>query len=262
MPTIKVNDAAFYYEIHGQGAPLVLIAGYTGTHLTWLPMLEKLAAHFQVIVFDNRGVGRTKDSNIALNAQQMAADVAGIIRALGFEKAHVAGSSMGGTIAQTVAANHPEVVDKLVLLVTSAKWRTAMLKGLYTIVMMREQDSDFDIIFESMLAWVFGEAFLQNQKSVTLLKHAILEDPYPQSLEDQKRQYEVLTTFDGRENLTKINAPTLVAYGNEDLISLPHESIYLANQIAGATLKEFACAHGISSEVPDALVDEMITFLQ
>ena len=87
----------------------------------------------------------------------------------------------------------------------------------------------------------------------------MIENPCPQSLENQRRQFRTLELFDGREQLKKIQAQTLVGYGKEDIIALPHEVIYLKENINHATLVEFDSGH-ISivenqEEVSGALVD-------
>src|SRR3990167_4083066 len=129
MPNITVNNVNFYYELHGKGQPLVLICGYTADHSYWLPILNALNQHFQVLIFDNPGIGQTTDDGSELSAELIADDIVALTKALNLKKPHILGASMGGTIAQCVASRHPQIVNKLVLLVTSAKWRKAMLLG-------------------------------------------------------------------------------------------------------------------------------------
>lgn len=260
MAKIKINSTEFYYELHGKGHPLVLIAGYTCDHQFWIPILEDMAKHFQVLIFDNHGVGQTKDSNAHLNVELMAKDIVDLYSTLGLDKPHVIGQSMGGTIAQTIAAQYPDKVNKLGILTSSPKWRKAMLNGLESLLNMRKNNVDFDIIFLATIAWVFGEKFLKNTEMVNEFKKIILSMPNPQSLEDQIRQFDVLANFDGIKNLSYIKAPTLVAYGNEDIISLPGEAKLMSEKITNAKLMEFNCAHGITSEVPQELSKAIIEF--
>ena len=106
MPKILVNNAEFYYELNGTGQPLILISGYTCNHNFWHPILDTLSSKFQVLTFDNRGCGKTKDNSQPLLAKLMADDVMALAKALGLKKPHIIGQSMGGTIAQTVASNY------------------------------------------------------------------------------------------------------------------------------------------------------------
>jgi len=128
--------------------------------------------------------------------------------------------------------------------------------------LMREKNIEFDLVFESTLPWIFGEAFLQSKEIVAGFKKLLLENPYPQSLDDQTRQFHVLSNFDGREQLNHIKAPTLIVHGTQDIISLPEESHHLAKNISQATLVEFDCAHGITLEKPKELADALIHSLK
>ena len=261
MPFIKANDATFYYELHGSGQPLVLISGYTCDHQVWLSVIEELSKHFQVLLFDNRGVGQTTDDNKSLSAELMAQDVISLIEQLDLKKPHIVGQSMGGTIAQCIAHTHPERIHKLGILTSSAKWRQAMLEGLKSTLSMREKNIDFDLIFEALIPWIFGESFLSNKETVAAFKKLMLENPYPQSLTDQARQFKVLEQFDGRAYLKNISAPTLIVHGTQDIITLLDESEFMAKQIPNASLIKVNCAHGMPIEVPQELSEILIAFL-
>jgi len=262
MPMIKANNANFYYELHGTGKPVILIAGYTCDYSTWQLILEDISKNFQVLVFDNRGIGRTTDTNEPLSAELMAKDVIALSKELHLENPHIVGQSMGGTIAQAIAINFPDKIDRLCLLNTSAKWRHAMLFGLKSLLMMRQNNIDFNLIFECTLPWLFGENFLKNSQMVAEFKKIIQKNPYPQSLNDQIRQFHVLENFDVSTKLQNIKSKTLIINGVQDLISLPEESHYIANQISDSELVEFNCAHGITLEQPRELAETLIYFLK
>lgn len=262
MPKINVNNANFYYESHGKGQPLILISGYTCDHTVWSMILDKLSSHFQVIIFDNRGVGQTVDQGETLTAELMAKDVIGIAEELNLEKPHIIGQSMGGNIALQVAHDYPEKIARLGILTSSAKWRTAMLKGLHSLLVLRQKNVDMDIIIDSTIPWIFGESFLDNSENITTLKQAFAENRYPQTLVDQQRQFNVLTTFNSLKYLKNIKNPTLVAYAKQDLLTLPYESEYLAKHISNAQLAEFDCGHGFMLEIPKQVSEQLIHFLK
>jgi len=262
MPMIKINDADFYYELHGKGHPLILIAGYTCDHMYWMQQVGPLSEHFQVLIFDNRASGQTKDDDRELSAELMADDAMALADSLNLKNPHIIGSSMGGNIAQQVAIRHPEKIKKLGLLVTTSKWRVAMLKGLLSGIAIRENDMPFDAQFDSMLAWVFGDKFLSNDGNISLLKILVLNNPYPQSISDQKRQARVLLDFDSRNSLDKIKSPTLVMNADEDILSLHQESQFLTDNITKAKLHTFKCAHGVSAEQPVELVRIILDFFK
>ena len=226
-----------------------------------MPLLENLSKQFQVLLFDNRGVGQTTDDGRPLSAELMAQDVVALADALDLKKPHIVGQSMGGTIAQRVATHHSEKISKLGIVASSPKWRQAMLLGLKSTLLMREKNIDFDIIFEALIPQIFGETFLSDKKTVADFKKLMLENPYPQSYENQARQFKVLEQFDGREQLKQIHAPTLIVHGMQDIITLLDESEFMVTQIPQAKLAKIDCAHGMTIEVPQQLTDLLIDFL-
>src|SRR5438876_4640499 len=116
MAICKVNNAEIYYEIHGEGKLLVLIEGFGCDHSFWTPLLEPLSKHFKVLIFDNRGTGQTKDNNQDFTFQTLTKDILDLIATLTTEtRVQIIGHSMGGAIAQIIAAEHPEKIDKLML---------------------------------------------------------------------------------------------------------------------------------------------------
>jgi 3-oxoadipate enol-lactonase len=262
MAILKINNASLYYEMHGSGESLILIPGYTSDHQTWIPLLDGLVKEFQVILVDNRGCGLTTDDNLPLSANVLADDVVALIDYLTLIKPHIVGHSMGGTVAQVIASTYPDKIGKLGILTSSAKWRHAMLLGLKSLLMMREHNIEFDSIFTATLAWIFGEAFLRDKKNIANLKRMLLNDPQPQSLYDQTRQYHVLEVFDGTAELTRIIAPTLIVYGTQDLLTLPAESEYMASQIPESMLIGYDCGHAVTLEQPQQLLQDLIKFLK
>ena len=91
MPYAKVNDINMYYEIHGEGEPLVLISGLGGSAVAWEPIIPIFSDNYKVIVFDNRGVGRTDAPDIPYSMEMMADDISGLLEKIGIERANVYG---------------------------------------------------------------------------------------------------------------------------------------------------------------------------
>jgi pimeloyl-ACP methyl ester carboxylesterase len=124
MPKVKVNDIQIYYEVKGKGYPLVMIVGCGANLEAWDPrLIEGLSKHFKLVLFDNRGAGRTDLSKGEYTIRLFADDTAGLMDALGISRAHVLGISMGGMIAQELAINYPEKVSKLILCSTCSQFR-------------------------------------------------------------------------------------------------------------------------------------------
>jgi pimeloyl-ACP methyl ester carboxylesterase len=114
MPTIVANGNNLYYEVHGHGPLLVLIPGLGYNGWMWHKMIPGLAEKFQVISIDNRGSGLSDKPPGPYTAQMLAADVIGLLDAFDVRQAHIVGHSMGGFIAQAIAVDYPERVDKLI----------------------------------------------------------------------------------------------------------------------------------------------------
>lgn len=261
MPILKINNANFYYELHGSGQPIIFISGYACDHTAWIPLLEAFAKKFQILIFDNRAVGQTKDDNNTLTANKMAQDVIDLAAQLELKNPHIIGHSMGGAIAQSVASLFPEKIGKLCLLNAAAKWRKAVEMAFKSLLDMREKNIDINIQIETVLPWLFGEKFLENEINCVGFKEGILKNPHPQSFNDQARHFKMLEQFDGTTNLKKIQASTLVVCGSQDIITLPQEAEFVASNIPNAKLLKLDCGHSVMYEVPEQLVRVLMEFL-
>ena len=123
MPKVKVNDIQIYYEVKGDGFPVVMINGLSDNLDCWDPrLIEALSKKFKLVLFDNRDAGRTDVSEREYTMKLFADDTVCLMNALGISKAHVLGISMGGMIAQELVLNYPEKVAKLVLCSTGSHW--------------------------------------------------------------------------------------------------------------------------------------------
>ncbi|HET9135676.1 MAG TPA: alpha/beta hydrolase [Candidatus Kapabacteria bacterium] len=115
---VDVNGLKLYYEIHGEGKPLVLIHGGLMAIEGFGPVLPMLAKGHQVIAVDLQAHGRTADIDRPFSIQAMSDDIVGLLKHLNIPKADIMGYSLGGGVALQVAIRHPEVVNKLVLVST------------------------------------------------------------------------------------------------------------------------------------------------
>jgi len=106
MPKVKVKDINLYYEVHGSGYPLILIRGLASNADHWYCQTPAFSSHYSVVVFDNRGIGRSDISDAPFTTSTMADDTVGLMDSLGIRRAHILGISMGGMIAQEIALKH------------------------------------------------------------------------------------------------------------------------------------------------------------
>lgn len=261
MPTITVNNLDIYYELHGHGKPLVLIAGYTGDHTFWQHMLDELAEEFQVLIFDNRAIGQTKDNGNAFSLETMAKDTLALTEKLGLVRPHILGQSMGGIIAQIMAKKYADKIDKLVILNSSAKLNLRTLKTLESLLNLRKANTPFDLFIDTAMPWFFSSDYLANTKNISSFKEALLNNPYPQSIADQERQFNALLEYDPENWVQEISAPTLVVAAKDDIIALPEESHALAREITNSKFIMVPGAHSSPVEVVHEVNKTILQFL-
>src|SRR4051812_15815037 len=125
MPTLKRSDADLYYELSGNGAPVLLIQGVGVVGGCWRPQVNALQSNFQTLVFDNRGIGKSLPCTRPISIEAMAEDARALMDAAAWESAHVMGHSMGGVIAQQLALDCPHRVRSLTLLCTFGRGKDA-----------------------------------------------------------------------------------------------------------------------------------------
>ena len=122
MPTIRANDVELFYDLTGpEDAPVVVFSTSVGATLEmWDPQLRALSDRFRLLRYDTRGHGRSQVVDRPTSIEELADDLAGLLDALGIAKAHLVGLSLGGMTGQALALRHPDKLESLVLLATSA----------------------------------------------------------------------------------------------------------------------------------------------
>ena len=116
MPHTRINGASLWYDVRGQGEPLLLHHGYTASRVNWMPVAERLETRYRVILMECRGTGQSEHTPDGYTLAQYAADVVGMLDHLGIDKVTFAGHSMGGGIGYLLALDHPERLKRLILM--------------------------------------------------------------------------------------------------------------------------------------------------
>lgn len=261
MPKIKLKDASYYYELTGKGEPLILISGYTCDHTIWQSVVDLLKESYTILTIDNRGIGQTTDAAQTLSIRLLAEDILTISQQLGLEKPHIAGHSMGGAIALHIAKMAGSLIGKVAIINSTSKLRNTTLFALEGLLNLRRKGTDFDTLFENSFPWFYGDEFLSNKSNIELLKQQVLKNPFPQSLENQERQFNILQNLDEIINLKAILNSTLVICGTQDIIALPVESEMLVKALAHAQLQKISCGHASVQEKPEAITELLTNFL-
>ncbi|MDH4068635.1 MAG: alpha/beta hydrolase, partial [Dehalococcoidia bacterium] len=238
MPIAEVGDINLYYETHGKGKPLVLIMGYTlrGDH--WRDMQNKLAREYRVIVFDNRGTGRSDKPEMPYTASMMAGDVAGLLDVLDIGAANVLGYSMGGMIAQEFVLNYPNRANSVMLGATFYGGPKSVLPSPEAMAFFLNPEIDklsAEDIARGLVPMLWNTEFVQNNPAV-IERFVATCCKYPTPPQAVKSHQSVLMTFNSYDRLPNIKIPTLVITGTEDR-SMPYEnSKLLASRIPNAEL--------------------------
>jgi 3-oxoadipate enol-lactonase len=120
MQSFEANGVVTAYRTSGRGAPLVLMHGGEADHAMFDALTRALKDHFAAIAYDQRDSGATRNPAAPYSLADLADDAAALIRGIGYDRAHVMGTSLGGLIAQVLAARHSDVIDRLIL---SSTWQ-------------------------------------------------------------------------------------------------------------------------------------------
>lgn len=262
MPTAQINGINLYYEEMGSGEPLLLIMGLGGHSMHWLFQSSVLSQSYRVIVFDNRGAGRSDAPAGPYTTREMAADAAGLLDHLGIQRARVVGWSMGGMIAQELALARPEQVERLVLLASLAKQKEWAGAWLSFAAQAREREMDARGLVMWGMPWMYTPSFLQDAARVDAALNQSLLDPFPMGAQGYAGQAEACRTHDALDRLGGIAAPTLVMVGSEDILTPPYYSREMAERIPGARLQLLESGgHGAPIEYPQQVNEALLAFL-
>ena len=203
MPHAPVNELSMYYEVHGEGPPLVLLHGAYMTADMMAPLATGLAQYRQVIVPEAQAHARTADVDRPLSYEQMGDDVADLIRHLGFEQADVVGYSMGGGAALQLAIRHPELVRRLVIASAGFRYDAMPPEAL------------------AMFPSITPEMFAGSPRETEYQRLAPNPEDFPKLVEKLKTLHTTGFAWPD-EDIRGITAPTLIVLGDSDGVRLEH----------------------------------------
>ena len=234
MPYANINGFNLYYEAHGAGEPIVLLPGF-GTGLwSWFRQIPALARQFQVIAFDPRGISRSEASPQAFTIQDLAADVAVLLRALQITQAHIVGASFGGFMAQEFALAYPQMTRRLVLCCTSfggvhhVPPPLEILQAMASTKGLNTQERVAENLLLAFSPHYVAENHALVQQVITLrAANFVPEAVYLQQLQ-------AAMSFSAEDRVNSIAAPTLIITGDADTIVPAQNSRNLAAKMPHA----------------------------
>ena len=240
MPKVELSGTELNYERAGSGEPLLLIQGMSANHLAWgTAFTSLLERDFEVISFDNRGIGLSRAVADPFSIAEMAADTAELLEALEIESAHVLGISMGGMIAQELALAQPERLRTLTIGCSycggegSQLMDPADFQGLVEAMASGDQDRVFRAMYELNLS----PGFRAEQSRYD--EFAAMARALPAPRQTIGLQVQAIAAHDTHDRLPGIAAPTLVIHGTVDRVLGYPNGPLIASLIPAARLETY-----------------------
>ena len=264
MPTARANGVNLYYEVHGDGEPLLLHPGFGCTVEIYFANTPVLAEHFRVIVFDPRGAGRSDTPAGTYTMQTYADDCVAVMQAAGTESAHVLGTSFGGMVVQNLALLHPKRVRGLVFGCTTAGGAAHVLPpGDNLAIFLASADvADPAVSVRMRYPMHYSDAYIARHDA-EIVARAISQSHLGSTPEGRAGQLAAVSTHDTFARLLQISSPTLVAHGDEDGVVPVENGRILAQQIPGARLRIYPGAkHIFFLECAAAFNADVVAFLR
>ncbi|HEV2158582.1 pyrimidine utilization protein D [Bradyrhizobium sp.] len=257
MAFARGENADIYYEIHGQGTPIVLSAGMGGSGSFWAPQLDALAQQHQVILYDHVGTGRSAASSRSIAG--MADDIASVLDHAGVDAAHVVGHAIGGIVGIELALRHPKRLRSLAVvngwgradpfLKRCFEIRKALLNQSGPQAYVRAQP-----LFLYPPQWISENIAHLDAEEEKILKH------FP-SVATMNQRIDMFLAFEGGRRLADINVPTLLSSARDDALVPAYLTRELAAAIPDARVHEVDWgAHAFSVVTPEIFNDTLLDF--
>jgi pimeloyl-ACP methyl ester carboxylesterase len=264
MPTVRAGDINVYYETTGSGEPLVLIPYLAADQACYAFQVPEYAKHFTCVSVDLRGAGQADKPAGTYTTELFADDIARLMDAIGVERAHVTGLSLGAATGMWLAAKYPHKVLSLSL---HSAWpktdpflRTAV-EGWQLIA--KALDSVPEMVIKGIFPWCLTpELYAAKPEYIDSLAAFVRSRPV-QPLDAFMRQSAAVIAHDCLAQLSKIEAPTQITFGQRDAVTSTRFAEPLKNGIKNSELLIFDdCAHTPLYEKVDEFNQRTLTFLK
>ena len=251
------------WERHGSGAPLLLIHGLGYARWGWEPVLPGLAERFDVVLFDNRGIGES-DAPLGLyTAAEMAGDAIQVLDEARVDRAHVVGTSLGGMVAQELALGYPDRVDRLVLACTTPGGPKAHPMPQQTLGLMAEAATlEPAVALRRFVENALAPATVTQHPGLVdrIMTHRLATAQQPAAWAAQAAAG---ATFDAYGRLGALAAPALVQHGDEDVVVDPRNADLLVELLPDARLERLpGTGHLFFWEAAERFVSSVSAFLE
>jgi pimeloyl-ACP methyl ester carboxylesterase len=264
LPKIQVNEITMNYDQQGTGEPLILIPYTAADYACYAFQVADYAKHFTCLSIDPRGAGETDKPEGTYSTELFADDVAAFMQALGIQKAHIWGLSLGAAIGMWLAGKYPEKVKTLSL---HSGWTKAdpFLKAAVESwqVMAKGLGSVPEMVIQGIFLYCFTpELYAARPDYINALADFVRGRP-AQPLDAFMRQSHAVIAHDAESQLAKITAPTQVTFGRYDVVTSTRFAEPLTHNIKNTELVIFeGCSHAPIYEKVDEFNRTTLDFLQ
>ena len=261
MPyAVNSNDKTkIYYEVHGEGYPLVLIMGLGAAGSVWEPHLNEFINHFKCIIIDNRGAGKSDIPETAYTTSVMADDVAAVVDALNITEYYTAGISMGSCIAQKLTLNYPDSVKKLVLI---SSWSVCdnYTRELFECMKNMRSELSPKVYADYLNVLIYSPEYFNKYSKNPF---SDFDDSGYMKLAGFIGQCEACKNHDAYADLNKIRIPVLITSGDSDIFTPYKFSVDINNEIKDSVLSKYEnSGHVHHFEYIERFNREVIDFLK
>ncbi|MGE3712435.1 MAG: alpha/beta fold hydrolase [Hyphomicrobiaceae bacterium] len=261
MPRVPTADGCrLQAEIEGNGEAVMLISGLSGRADFWNPVRPRLARRYRVITFDQRGLGSSERSAAPCTIGLMASDVLAVLDHFGVDRAHIVGHSTGGTVAQTLAIDHPSRVGRLVLSGTWARpdYRFRLLFNTRLSVLQRAGPEAYHALGQLL---TYPPSWINVNEAAISAKLTAADGMANEPIDIVAERISMLLAFDRLADLRKIATRTLVISAVDDAMVPFSHAQQLAREISGARLMETEGGHFFPSIEPESFASAVEEFL-
>jgi pimeloyl-ACP methyl ester carboxylesterase len=263
MPHAKVNGRSLYYEEHGAGPEAIVFAhGLLWSGRMFEAQVGALKSRYRCVTFDWPGQGQSEVTRDGYDMDTLAADAAALVKQLSAVPCHFAGLSMGGFVAMRMGIHYPELVRSLILMETSADPEPPENIPKYKLLSLISRWLSMRLVAGKTMQIMFGQAFLNDparREQRERWKGYLLANNQTGIARALKGVIEREGVY---EKLGKIQAPTLVIVGEQDVATVPAKAERIQQAIPGARLVRIPNAgHTSSVEEPEAVTRAIEEFL-
>jgi pimeloyl-ACP methyl ester carboxylesterase len=260
--TARVNGVDIAFQELGAGDPIVMIMGYGGSMDLWSPELIKLlSVSHRLLLFDNRGMGRSTSSEEEYSIPLFAEDTLRLMDICGIQKATLLGWSMGAETAQELAISHPDRVQGLVLISGSPGGKEQVNPRPEILQQLMDTSGSSFMRGLRLIGLLFPQAWLKIHPTLWSYfpVNATMNPP-----ERSLRQLHAMMNWGGSSSrLHEIACPALIITGDEDIVFPPQNSVILAAGIRGSTLIRFPDGgHGVMYQYADDIAKDVDDFIR